>query len=151
MKQDLPVAQYVKAYLMENGFAEKKQAAKALELYKQSAKQNFAPAKEPVAIDRYRKEGKIDSLLSLKKIKRAETYYILGKEYIAGTQTKKNVKKGLEYLNKAAASSYAEAYLELGKLYKEGKVVRKNIGRANNYFKDALDLGNKEAEQYLKK
>jgi len=151
LKQGLPVAQYVKAFLLENGFAEKKQPAKALELYKQSAKQGFVPAKEPVAIDRYRKEGMADSLLSLKTIGRTESYYILGKEYIAGKQTKKNVKKGLEYLNRAAEASYAEAYLELGKLYREGKVVRKNIGRANNYFKDAVDLGNKEAEQYLKK
>jgi TPR repeat protein len=78
-----------------------------------------------------------------------ESNFILGKEYVSGKLVKKNVKKGLEYLQTAASQGYAEAYLELGILYKEGKVVKKNTRKANNYFNDAVVLGCKEAELYL--
>ena len=149
LKMNMPIAQYVKAYLMENGFYEKKNLNKALELYTKSAHQGFEPAKEPVALARYNKEKQIDSLLNLKTIKRAETNYVLGVEYIAGNLVKKNVKKGLSYLTTASSQGYAEAYLELGLLYKAGKVVKKNIRKANNYFSDAVILGCKEAERYL--
>ncbi|MBO5963139.1 MAG: sel1 repeat family protein, partial [Bacteroidales bacterium] len=128
---------------------EKKQPTESLNLYRKSALQGFEPAKEPVALARYRNDKQIDSLLNLKTINRTESKFILGKEYVSGKLVKKNVKKGLEYLQTAASQGYAEAYLELGILYKEGKVVKKNTRKANNYFNDAVVLGCKEAELYL--
>ena len=134
LKKDMAVAQYVKAFLCENGFYERKQPKVAEQYYIKSAEQGFEPAKE---------------LLKLKTIKRGKTNYILGTEYINGTLVKKNVKKGLNYLTAAASQGSSEAYLALGKLYKEGKQVKRNNRKAQNYFKDAAALGNKEAEQYL--
>ena len=130
LKKDMAVAQYVKAFLCENGFYERKQPKVAEQYYIKSAEQGFEPAKEPA-------------------IKRGKTNYILGTEYINGTLVKKNVKKGLNYLTAAASQGSSEAYLALGKLYKEGKQVKRNNRKAQNYFKDAAALGNKEAEQYL--
>ncbi len=151
LEKNMPMAQYVKAYLMENGYGEKKRQHKALELYRKSALQGFEPAKEPVALARYYNDKQIDSLLNLKTLTKVESRYILGKEYVQGKLTKRNLKKGLEYLNEAASAGSADANLELGKLYKDGKIVRKNSRKANNYFKNAVIFGSKEAEQYVKK
>lgn len=149
LKKNLPVAQYVKAYLAENGFHDRKDPAKAAELYTKSAAQGFEPAKEPAALARYHRQGTIDSLLCVKTLLRAESKYILGREYALGNEVKRNTKKALAYLNEAAAQGSGEACLELGKLYKEGRIVTRNTRKANNYFKDAAALGCKEAEQFL--
>ncbi len=156
LKKNMAVAQYVKAFLLEQGYDSKKQhtkdlpfSNKALDYYRKSALQGFEPAKEPVALARYINDGKIDSLLNLKTVSRAESKFFLGMEYIAGNQVKKNVKQGLKYLNEAGGQGFCQAYLELGKLYKEGRQVRRDSRKAKNYFNNAAILGCQEAEQYL--
>ena len=61
----------------------------------------------------YQRTGEIKDLLDIKNIENARTYYILGKEYIDGKKIKKNRKKGMDYIKKAAqlGDTEAENYL----------------------------------------
>jgi TPR repeat protein len=106
-------------------------------------------AKEVVAIDTYKNSGEVKDLLEIKDIERSQTNYILGKEYIEGKKVKKNLKKGLAYLNKSALDNNEEANLYLAKLYSNGKVLNKNTKKATSYYQAAAALGNKEAQQWL--
>ncbi len=114
LEKNLPVAQYVKGFLLENGFYGEKKKSEAINWYKKSALQDCPYAKEVVAIDTYNRTGEIKDLLSIKNIEQSQTYYILGKEYIDGKKIKKNRKKGLDYIKKSAqlGNKEAEKYLQ---------------------------------------
>ncbi len=113
LEKNLPVAQYVKGFLLENGFYGEKKKSEAINWYKKSANQDCPYAKEIVAIDTYQRTGELKDLLDIKNIEQSQTYYILGKEYIDGKKIKKNRKKGMDYIKKSAqlGNKDAENYL----------------------------------------
>lgn len=149
LQEQLSVAQYVKGFLLENGYYGANKKKDAINWYKKSAKQDCIYAKEVVAIDEYMTSGEIKALLEIKDIERSQTYYILGKEYVEGKKIKKNLKKGLDYLNKSALNNNEEANIYLAKLYSNGKILKKNTKKATSYYQTAASLGNKEAQQWL--
>ncbi|MDO5760134.1 MAG: SEL1-like repeat protein [Bacteroidota bacterium] len=117
LQKNIPMAEYVYALFLENGYEQKVNKKKAMEYYNKAAKGGILQAKEVVAIENYKKTNSITQILDLKQIYRAETYLILAQAYKEGKEVKKNNKKSLEYYRKAAnmGSLEAQTYLENNK------------------------------------
>jgi len=80
----------------------------------------------------------------------SDGYLHIGEMYIDGLLEDVNsVKKGLEYLEKAADERNEMALFRLAKLYLEGKLVEKDLGKSYQYFEDAYDEGNEDACFFL--
>lgn len=114
LEKDIPMAQYVYAELLQNGYAGEKDENKALKYYKLAANNGILQAKEVIALKNYQKTDDLNEILNLKKIYKADSYLILAKAYQNGESVKKNKKKALEFYTKAASMGNAEAqeYLE---------------------------------------
>ena len=107
--EKVPMAQYVYAELLQNGYVEAKDENKAWKYYKLAANNGILQAKEVVALKNYQAEEDINEILNLKKLYRADSYLILAQAYQNGNGVKKNNKKALEYYTKAASMGSAEA------------------------------------------
>ena len=74
----------------------------------------------------------------------------LGAIYYNGLGVKKDLKKWLEWYQKAAKQGYLSAKYNLGKVYFYGKAVPKDFKEAAKWFQLAAEQGNKDAKKALK-
>ncbi|MBR1769027.1 MAG: sel1 repeat family protein [Bacteroidales bacterium] len=121
LEKDIPMAHYVYALFLENGYQGEKNEKEALKYYKKASEGGILQAIEVMAIENYRKTRDISSILSLKTLSRSESYLIIAREYESGELIKKNVKKANDCYKQAAAMGNTEAqeYLESKKTSKK--------------------------------
>lgn len=67
--------------------------------------------------------------------------FALGMMYTYGKSAKKDIPKGVKYLQKAADLNNVEAISLLGNMYMDGDCVKQNFTKAFNYLQKAADLG----------
>lgn len=70
----------------------------------------------------------------------------LGVLYIEGKDIKKDIKKGIYYLEEADKLGLADASRNLAHLYYTGKEVKENIEKARFYYKKAADSGDPDSQ-----
>ena len=78
-----------------------------------------------------------------------ESYYTLGKLYVEGVGTGRDVEYGMYLLEKAASVGYADAAKYLGDMYLSEKYFKRNIDRVLHYYKRAASLGKSGAYEML--
>lgn len=155
-----PEAQVFYADCYENGYGTPKNIAKAEEWYLKAAKQNNAKAQYKIgtyyeigltnegidyslAIEWYEKAKKNGNTSAQKAIddlnkkfpqnpSTAEDYFKLGQSYY-NSNLPKNMRKGFEYLLKAAQMKNPEAQVALGIAYMNGEGVESNPEEAFNW------------------
>ncbi len=125
IQKDVPMAQYVYAELLNNGFIETKNTKKANEYYRLAAGNGVEQAKEVLAIEKYKNTGDLTDIISLREINKGETYLILAKEFEADEQLVKSKKSIMEYYKKAAELNNPEAIKYLEEINNKNKKKRK--------------------------
>ena len=103
------------------GYYEKKDYAKAFELYKKA----------------------------VKKTNNVYAKYSLGYMYYHGQGTNPDYECAFHYFINSMSGNYADALYYLGMMTKEGKGCGKDLSSAVNFFKMAADKGDKEAQYEL--
>ena len=73
----------------------------------------------------------------------------LGKEYLEGQGSQKDIRKGLECYKKAAEKGSLEAQLALGDRYRQGTEVEKDEQEAFRWYWQAAGQGNVDAQFWL--
>lgn len=74
-----------------------------------------------------------------------DAIYEIGFNYLNGNNGfDKNVKKAVEYFNKAKEYKYSEAYFSLANCYKNGLGVEKDLNKAFDLMKEAYLILNEE-------
>lgn len=121
LERNVPMAQYVYAEFLQNGYVEQKNENKAKEYYSLASNGGIVQAQEVMAIENYNTNSDPSSLLKLKKLERADSYLILAKEYASGKNIKKNRSKSEQYYKTAAekGSTEAQEYLSSKKKTKK--------------------------------
>jgi hypothetical protein len=122
---------------------------KAMELYLQSAQQNFAPAAYKLGeFYESAKDTKSDLQQAVKWYKNSAikgnsaAQYKLGKLYQNGQGVQKNIRSAIDWYNQAAQQNHAQAYYQLGLIYEQGELgVKTNQAQAINYYEKASTLG----------
>lgn len=79
----------------------------------------------------------------------AQEQFEIGMAFIYGTQVDADVKKGIEWLEYAAAQGHEKALLNLTRAYYRGYKVRKNDYKAFQWATKAAAKGIAEAQYYL--
>ena len=79
----------------------------------------------------------------------ATEQYILGRKYILGNGTVKDLSKGLQWLKKAAKNNYTPASLYLGKIYEQGIGFEQNFLEAVQWYKKAAGQGSESASMKI--
>lgn len=75
--------------------------------------------------------------------------YELGKMYLYGIGTKKDIDKGFKLILRSAKEGYDNAQLLIGLIYDEGKLKPKDTKEAAHWMKKAALQGNEEAIAWL--
>ncbi len=96
--------------------------------------------KMPEAVQLFRKAAKKGNNLAL---------FELGIAYIEGEGVRKNVKRGIDYLELAASRGSKDANTHLGMLYHNGEVVTQDLGKAISYYRAAANLNDTWAKYFL--
>lgn len=82
-------------------------------------------------------------------INNAEANLLIGQIYIGAergvSNIKRDIKKGIEFLNKSMSLGNSEAALELARLYYFGNGVKQNHKSAEQYWTRSYELGNELA------
>lgn len=92
------------------------------------------------------------SIIKLEQLADSEdviAQFELAKAYYYGTKVKKNDKKYLFWLNRAADNGYPQAVYQLGKYYRENSQIDKNIEKASINISKAIRFGELDAILYL--
>lgn len=78
-----------------------------------------------------------------------ESMHELGKMYLYGIGTEKNVNKGFKLILKSAKEGYSSAQLLIGLIYNEGIVKSQDSEKALEWIMKAANQGNEEAISWL--
>jgi uncharacterized protein len=81
------------------------------------------------------KQGVFIMLKTKADSQNAFAQYLVGKSYIEGKGTEKNIENGINYLRKAALSGSRSAQIHLSGLFIKGEVVKQDIVEANKWLK----------------
>ena len=81
--------------------------------------------------------------------KNATAEYRIGKMYLEGKGTEKNIDEAVKWLNKATFNGNSNAAYSLFKLYSEGKDLQQDTEKANLYLEISAELENPYAQYAL--
>ena len=118
LRNNDPIAQFTYAEMLYYGNGIEKDPQKAMQYYNLAGEQGLSLAKEMNAIYRYNKYQDMSGFLDMdiKKITRAESWLILGKEYEYGINLKQDSKEAEKCYRKAAELGNVEAINQLSLL-----------------------------------
>ncbi len=163
----IPAAKYEHAFLLDK---QAKKLAKSedpqdktkaeeikkqsLDLYKDAAKKDYAPAKYALAIKELDKEDEksnkeaFNLLDSAKDSELPYVYYALAYLYDEGLGCKKDYFKSFEYYNKAYNAGYKKAVMNVAYAYLLGAGCPQNYKKALDMLREAVNGGIQEANYY---
>ena len=106
-----PMAQFAYAQMLENGNGVEQNTTLAMKYYTMSGEQGLSLSKEIMAINTYNKYNDFSGFLDIdfRKISRAESWLIIGKEYESGINLKQNNTESEKCYQKAAQMGNIEA------------------------------------------
>lgn len=90
-----------------------------------------------------------NSKMKTSDINKAIATYQIGENYFYGKTVKKDLKKGIIFMEEAANNGYSKAQLNLSRMYLRGYKVRKNYRKAFHWAKESAKQNNAEAQYYL--
>ena len=79
-----------------------------------------------------------------------ESLYELGKMYLYGIGTEKDVNKSFKLILKSAKKGNSDAQFLIGLIYNEGKLKSQDSKKALKWIREAADQGNEDAIRVLK-
>lgn len=78
-----------------------------------------------------------------------DAQYRLALMYLEGDRVKKDIDKGIHWLQMAAEDDHTSAQVKLGEIYSNGLIVPQSFSSAAKWYKRAADSGNADAQYHL--
>lgn len=143
-------AQYDIGAMYQNGRGVAANRDKAIEWYRKAAAQNNQKAISRLNLIQSNEE-RFNKTLARARAGDMESQYDLGKMYTEGVGVDTDMKKAIDWYEKAAAQGYEKAQFKLGLIYHEGSSVEKDRALAFKLFKQAAEKDYPAAQFYLGK
>lgn len=131
--------------------------SEAAKWFTKAAEQNYAKAEYELGMLYLRGEGVTQNyqaafklMTSAAKRNLADAQFVLGKMHLKEISGLSKPDEAVKWLEKAAIRNHTPAMYTLGKLFYEGKVVSVNKKQGKELIKDAAELGDPDAINYLK-
>ncbi|MDR1053881.1 MAG: hypothetical protein LBL39_06860 [Planctomycetaceae bacterium] len=139
------------------GYGVKLNHEEAVNWFRKSAEQNFAPAQERLAMCLLLgdgvKEDKVEAIRLLQKSADQDfalAMYDFGFCYAMGNGVQKSMDEAVKWYRKAADKGLTTAQITMGHCYYKGISVKENKTEALAWYKKAASQGDKEADEIVK-